>query len=142
MQRALELAQQAKTQGEVPVGAIIVYNGEIIAEGYNQPISTHDPSAHAEIIALRKAGEKCQNYRLKGANLYVTLEPCLMCAMAMVHARIEKLYYGTPDPKTGAIVSQIQALDLDWLNHKIQYEGNILAMESKKILQDFFQERR
>ncbi len=142
MQHALTLAQKAQGLGEVPVGAVIVYNDEIIAEGYNQPISTNDPSAHAEMIALRKAGEKCQNYRLTGASLYVTLEPCMMCAMAMVHARIEKLYYGTPDPKTGTIVSQMQVLDLEWLNHKVQYEGNILARESKEMLQDFFRERR
>jgi len=142
MQRALELAREAEATGEVPVGAVIVQEGNIIAEGYNQPIAAHDPTAHAEIIVLRKAGAHLKNYRCTGAELYVTLEPCAMCAMAMVHARIQKVYYGTPDPKTGVIHSQLNLLDLSWLNHRVNFEGGILQAECKKLLQDFFAKRR
>jgi tRNA(adenine34) deaminase len=168
MRRALELAQktsavnetQAKTCGyqthnshsmraktptiqtEVPVGAIIVLNNEIIGEGFNCPISTCDPTAHAEIVALRQAAQKLNNYRLPGVTLYVTLEPCTMCVGAMLHARIERLVFGALDPKTGAVVSAFKLLDEEKLNHKIQYQNGILATECGKILSDFFKELR
>ena len=142
MRHALNLAKAAQEQGEVPVGAVIVLGGEIIAEGFNQPITSSDPCAHAEIIALRAAGKRLGNYRLLNTTLYVTLEPCAMCAMAMVHARVERLVYGANDPKTGAVASHFQLLDYPELNHKVQWEGGILAEESSRLLQTFFKARR
>lgn len=142
MQQAIALAKLAAAAGEVPVGAIIVSGGQIIGSGANQPISTNDPSAHAEIVALRHAAQRIQNYRLVGATMYVTLEPCMMCAGAMVHARIKRLVYGAPDPKTGAIVSQSRLLDQTFLNHKVAYEGGLLADECGMVLKEFFQSRR
>jgi tRNA(adenine34) deaminase len=142
MRYALNLAKTAQEQGEVPVGAIIVLDGEIIAEGFNQPITSSDPCAHAEIIALRAAGKKLNNYRLPNTTLYVTLEPCAMCAMAIVHARVERLVYATDDPKTGAVASHFQLLDYLQLNHKVQWERGVLAQESSQLLKEFFKARR
>ena len=142
MQRAFELAQQAKTNDEVPVGAVVVLNDEIIGEGANQPISANDPTAHAEIIALRNAGNHVGNYRLPEATVYVTLEPCAMCAGAMVHARICKLIYAADDPKTGACGSVFDLLQMDELNHKVEIEKGLLEEECRSLLQNFFKSKR
>jgi tRNA(adenine34) deaminase len=142
MQLALEQAKQAQTLDEVPVGAIAVLNNEIIGRGYNCPISTQDPTAHAEIIALRQAATAIKNYRLLDVTLYVTLEPCMMCVGAMLHARIKRLVFGTKDPKTGVVTSVMQLLEHPSLNHKITYESGILATECSKLLSDFFAGKR
>lgn len=142
MQQALLLAKQATAADEVPVGAVIVSGDQVIGSGFNQPISSRDPVAHAEIVALRAAAQRIQNYRLVGATLYVTLEPCMMCAGAMVHARVKRLVYGASDPKTGAIISQARMLDQPFLNHVVSYEGGLLADECGSMLKDFFQRRR
>lgn len=142
MSRCLELASTAAEQGEVPVGAIIVRDNEVLGEAYNCPIRGVDPTAHAEILALRRAAESVNNYRLPGATMYVTLEPCCMCAGALVHARIEKLVYGAVEPRAGAIVSQTQALDADYLNHSVKHSGGCLANESALLLKSFFRDRR
>ena len=142
MQRALELARQGAAVGEVPVGAVLVLNNEMIAEAYNQPIAQHDPSAHAEIQALRRGAQVLENYRLPDTTLYVTLEPCIMCAGAMVHARIQRLVYAASDAKAGAIVSQLQVLDQPFLNHRVQHEGGVLGQECSQLLSDFFKARR
>ncbi len=142
MRHALRLAEKAADQGEVPVGALLVLDGEVISEGFNQPIGQHDPSAHAEIAALRQAAAKLCNYRLVNTTLYVTLEPCLMCAGAMVHARIQRLVYGAPDAKAGVITSRLQALELPFLNHRVDVTGGVLADECGKLLSDFFRARR
>ncbi len=142
MQRALALAAQGQALGEVPVGAVIVQAGIVIGEGFNQPISTFDPSAHAEIIALRQAASEQRNYRLPGASLYVTLEPCTMCVGALVHARIARLVYGTTEPKAGAVVSRARLLDAEYLNHRVDYSGGLLAAECQHQLSDFFRQRR
>lgn len=138
MQQALKLAKHAEAQNEVPVGAVLVLDDTIIAEGWNQPISSIDPTSHAEIIALRKAAQKLNNYRLINTTLYVTLEPCMMCVGAMLHARIKRLVFGADDPKSGAV----QLLDNKQLNHKIIYQGGILAAECGALLTDFFKQRR
>ncbi len=142
MLRALELASHAEAAGEVPVGAVVVLNGEVIGEGWNQPIVTHDPSAHAEMVALRAAARQTKNYRLTGATLYVTLEPCAMCAGAMVHARIARVVYGAADPKAGAAGSVFSLLDSDRLNHRAEVVGGVLAGECGEVLRQFFQSRR
>lgn len=142
MQRALELARQAEAQGEVPVGAVLVLNDEIIAEGWNQPISSHDPSAHAEMVVLRAAGEKIENYRLCDTTLYVTLEPCVMCAGAIVHARVGRVVFGAEDPKAGAAGSVFQILNSDRLNHQCEITSGILKDECAELLQEFFRKRR
>lgn len=142
MRHAYNLAKFAAQSGEVPIGAIVVSNNEILAKGWNCPISTNDPTAHAEIIALRSAASKIQNYRIIDATLYVTLEPCVMCIGAMIHARIKRLVFGAPDPKAGAIISAFNLLDTNKFNHKITYTSGILADECGKILQDFFKEKR
>lgn len=142
MGRALYLAQEAQKVGEVPVGALIFLNGEIIGEGWNRPILDHDPTAHAEIRALREAGQKLQNYRLVGATLYVTLEPCVMCMGAISHARIQRIVYGTSDPKRGAAGSALQLADADFLNHRIEVSGGLFAEECSALLLDFFRARR
>lgn len=142
MRRALELAQRASAIQEVPVGAILVAGSNIIGEGSNCPISTCDPSAHAEIIALRSGAQKLNNYRLPNLTLYVTLEPCIMCLGAMLHARIQRLVFGAHDPKTGAVESLFQILQEPKLNHKIKYTGGILAAECGKLLSEFFKSRR
>lgn len=142
MQRAFELAQTAKEHDEVPVGAVIVYEDKIIGEGWNQPISANDPTAHAEIIALRDAGNKIRNYRLPGALMYVTLEPCAMCAGAMVHARLAKLIYAADDPNTGACGSVFNLLQTNELNHKVETEKGVMEEECRALIQDFFKEKR
>lgn len=143
MRRALELAACAEAEGEVPVGAVVVgADGEVIAEGWNRPISLSDPTAHAEINALRAAGQALGNYRLPGATLYVTLEPCAMCAGAMVHARVQRLVFGAPDPKTGAAGSVFDLLRAPALNHQVDVEGGVLEQECAAQLRSFFQRRR
>ena len=142
MKRAFELAAQGEELGEVPVGAVIVCDGEILGEGFNQPISSHDPTAHAEIIALRQAAQQLQNYRLVGASIYVTLEPCTMCVGALVHARIARLIFGTTEPKAGAVVSKSQLLDNDYFNHRVSYRGGVMAQECQHQLSHFFAARR
>jgi tRNA(adenine34) deaminase len=142
MRYALNRARQAAERGEVPVGAVLVKDGELIAEGFNEPISTQDPTAHAEVIALRRGAAQLQNYRLAGTTLYVTIEPCLMCVGAMVHARIARLVYGAAEPKAGAIESAIRALDHPTLNHRFEVVGGVLADESREVMQSFFQDRR
>lgn len=142
MRRALELAAEAEALGEVPVGAVIVRAGELIGEGFNQPISSCDPSAHAEIVAVRAAAKSANNYRLPGSSIYVTLEPCTMCVGALIHARIERLIYGTTEPKSGAVVSRSQLLTADYFNHRIEVTGGILAQECQHQLSQFFQKRR
>jgi tRNA(adenine34) deaminase len=142
MRRAIELASQAEVLGEVPVGAVIVSNDEVIGEGFNQPITANDPTAHAEIVALRDAAKKINNYRLVGANLYVTLEPCTMCVGALIHARIQRLIFATTEPKSGAVVSRSQLLSADYFNHKIEVTSGVLAQECQHQLSGFFQKRR
>src|SRR5882724_8884681 len=127
MRQALALAQQAEAAGEIPVGAVLIQDGQVIGSGWNQPIGSHDPTAHAEVMALRAAGQHADNYRLAGTTLYVTLEPCAMCAGAMVHARVERLVYGAGDPKTGAAGSVFDLVRSDKLNHRMQVEGGVLA---------------
>jgi tRNA(adenine34) deaminase len=142
MQYALELALKAEAAGEVPVGAVIVLNGELVAEGWNRPISSSDPTAHAEIIALRAAGEKLGNYRLLGSELYVTLEPCPMCVGAMLHARVERVIFAATDPKTGALGGAYDLLNSMNHNHSFEVTGGILADQSREMLQGFFKNRR
>ncbi|MBI3545558.1 MAG: tRNA adenosine(34) deaminase TadA, partial [Gammaproteobacteria bacterium] len=142
MRRALDLARHAQEAGEVPVGALIVLDGEIIGEAWNQPIVTHDPTAHAEIMALRAAAVRQKNYRLPGATLYVTLEPCGMCAGAIVHARIARVVYGAADPKTGAAGSVFNLLETTQLNHRAQITRGVLEPECSEVLRKFFASRR
>ncbi|HHJ38868.1 MAG: hypothetical protein AXA67_00175 [Methylothermaceae bacteria B42] len=142
MRRALALAEEAKRHGEVPVGAVLIKRGEMIAEGFNRPIASHDPTAHAEIVALRHAALALKNYRLPDTTLYVTLEPCPMCLGAMIHARIGKLVYGAPDPRQGAAGSVFSLHDSRNLNHRIQVLGGVLAQECGQLLKDFFAMRR
>ena len=143
MQRALELAKYAESIGEVPVGAIIVTaNHSIIGEGWNCPITQNDPTAHAEIQALRAAAKNLSNYRLIGTTLYSTLEPCLMCAGAMLHARIQRLVFSTYDQRSGAVVSQFNMLQSTILNHRINWDAGILQNESSELLKNFFKLRR
>lgn len=142
MTRALELARQARDHGEVPVGAIVVHDGAVIGEGFNQPISLADPSAHAEMQAIRMAARRLDNYRLLDATLYVTLEPCAMCAGAMVHARIKRLVYGAADPKTGATGSVFNLVQTERLNHRLEVEGGVMKKECGELLKDFFRKRR
>lgn len=142
MARALALAEQGAALGEVPVGALVVLEGEVIGEGWNQPISGHDPSAHAELVALRQAAQRLQNYRLPGATLYVTLEPCTMCSGALVHARISRLVYGASEPKAGVVASQAQLLSSAWFNWSIEIEGGVLAESCSEQLSRFFAQRR
>ncbi len=142
MQLALEQARLAWDQGEVPVGAVVVKDGEVIAVGYNQPIGSHDPTAHAEIVALRAAADKLGNYRLPGCELYVTLEPCIMCSGAMMHARLARVVYGAPDPKTGACGSVLNLFGHATLNHHTGVEGGVMAHEASSLLKAFFAQRR
>jgi tRNA(adenine34) deaminase len=142
MARALELAREAERAGEVPVGAVIVRSGAIIAEGWNRPISTHDPSAHAEMIAMRAAADILENYRLLDTTLYVTLEPCAMCAGAMVHARVKRLVYAATDPRAGAAGSVFNIVQHSALNHRLQVEGGVMAEECGAVLRGFFVARR
>ena len=142
MSAALALAHAASEAGEVPVGAVVVKAGEIIGAGFNAPISRHDPSAHAEIHAMRAAAVLLDNYRLTGCTLFVNLEPCVMCAGAILHARISRLVYGAPDPKTGAAGSVLNLFADNRLNHHTEVEGGILAEACGRMLQSFFQDRR
>jgi tRNA(adenine34) deaminase len=142
MQQALEQARLAALAGEVPVGAVIVRNGEVIARAFNQPITKHDPSAHAEMLALRQAALSEENYRLPGTTLYVTLEPCTMCAGAMLHARVDRIVYGATDPKTGAAGSVLDVFSSKQINHQTVVEGGVMVQECGQLLRDFFKERR
>ena len=142
MRVALAQAAEAKRHGEVPVGAIVVLDGVVIGEGFNQPIGAHDPTAHAEIVAMRAAAKRLGNYRLTGATLYVTIEPCQMCVGAMVHARIARLVFGTPEPKAGAIESAMRAHEHPALNHRIEATGGVLETECRALIQSFFEARR
>lgn len=142
MREALRLAEQAALVGEVPVGAVVVKNGEIIGRGSNAPISLHDPTAHAEMRALRDAAQHIGNYRLVGCDLFVTLEPCVMCVGAMFHARIARVVFGAHDAKTGAAGSVLNLFDETRLNHHAQIQGGVLAEECGKVLSDFFAARR
>lgn len=142
MNRALTLARRAQTEGEVPVGALVVRDGVVLGEGWNRPIATHDPAAHAEILALRAAGAKLDNYRLAGATLYVSLEPCLMCAGAMLHARIGRLVFGAYDPRAGAAGSAFSVLEPGRSNHLLEVLGGVLENECGEMLRNFFKERR
>ncbi|MES3025864.1 MAG: tRNA adenosine(34) deaminase TadA [Pseudomonadota bacterium] len=142
MALALEQAQLAWEQGEVPVGAVVVCDGEVVAVGRNAPIGSHDPTAHAEIVALRAAAARLGNYRLPACELYVTLEPCVMCAGAMMHARIARVIYGASDPKTGACGSVLNLFDEEKLNHHAELVGGVLAAEAGGMLKRFFAERR
>ena len=142
MQKALEQARIALENNEVPVGAIIVKNNKIVGRGYNQTISSNDPSAHAEIIALRDACRHFNNYRLASCAMFVTLEPCLMCTGALVHSRIERLVFAAKDDKSGVIVSNVNSLDFCFLNHKISYSQGLLGIDSSALLKDFFSEKR
>ncbi|HDP88777.1 MAG TPA: tRNA adenosine(34) deaminase TadA [Thioalkalivibrio sp.] len=142
MRHALVLAERAEAAGEVPVGAVLVKDGALLAEGWNQPIGRHDPTAHAEIMALRAGGEALGNYRLVGTTLYVTLEPCSMCVGAMVHARVGRLVFGAPDPKTGATGGAIALLQSPIHNHRIGVTGGVLEAECAERLRAFFRNRR
>lgn len=142
MEYAMSLAVRGEALGEVPVGAVIVRDGEVLGEGWNRPITDADPTAHAEIIALRDAAKRQQNYRLPGSTLYVTLEPCTMCSGAIVHARIARLVYGTTEPKAGVVESQARILDSPFFNHRIECCGGVLAEACQHQLSDFFRKRR
>ena len=143
MQRALELAVHARdADGEVPVGAVLTLDGGIVGESWNRNITLNDPSAHAEIGALRDAGQRLGNHRLPGATLYVTLEPCAMCAMALVHARVARVVYGATDPKTGAAGSVFDTLTSELHNHRVEVQGGLLAEASSRLLRDFFRSKR
>ena len=142
MREALALAEQAGAAGEVPVGAVVVADGEILGRGANEPIGSSDPTAHAEIVALRDAANRTGNYRLSGATMYVTVEPCMMCVGALVHARIATLVYGAPEPKAGAIESTQQAHEHAALNHRIRVVSGVLARECRDVMREFFQKLR
>jgi tRNA(adenine34) deaminase len=142
MREALALADEAAGQGEVPVGAVVVKDGKVIGRGYNRPITASDPTAHAEIVAMREAAAHLGNYRLTGCELFVTLEPCVMCVGAMAHARIARIVYGAADPKTGACGSIVDLPALETFNHHGRFEGGVLAEESAAVLKRFFAERR
>ena len=142
MQAALDLAREASDRGEVPVGAVVVANSEIVGRGFNQPIGTHDPTAHAEIVALRDAARRVENYRLSGATMYVTIEPCQMCVGAMVHARIARIVYGAREPKAGAIDSAMRAHEHPALNHRMSTQGGVLEDDCRALMQAFFEARR
>jgi tRNA(adenine34) deaminase len=142
MREALEEAARGLAAGEVPVGAVVVLDGAIVGRGFNRPIASNDPTAHAEIVAIRAAAAAVGNYRLTGADLYVTLEPCLMCVGAAVHARIRTLVFGAPEPKAGAVVSMMAAHEAAGLNHRLEVVGGVLEADCRAIIQRFFRERR
>jgi tRNA(adenine34) deaminase len=142
MRAALEQAALGLAAGEVPIGAVVVSGEGIVGRGFNQPISAMDPTAHAEVVALREAASAVGNYRLTDAVLYVTLEPCLMCVGALVHARVKTAIYGAAEPKTGALVSTVRALDTPGLNHRFAFEGGVLEDECRALIQEFFRQRR
>lgn len=142
MRRALRLARRAARAGEVPVGAVVVRDGKLLGAAANAPIGRHDPSAHAEVLALRRAASRCGNYRLPGATLYVTLEPCIMCVGAIVQARVARVVFGAPDPRAGAVQTVFQVLDHPALNHRAAWTGGVEAEASASLLQEFFRARR
>jgi tRNA(adenine34) deaminase len=142
MRAALALAREAAARGEVPIGAVVVLDGIVVGEGFNQPIGSHDPTAHAEIVALRDAGRRLANYRLTGAELFVTIEPCQMCVGAMIHARIARVVYGAPEPKAGAVESAMRAHEHPSLNHRMTATGGVLEPQCRALMQEFFQQRR
>lgn len=142
MRLALEQARDAFEKGEVPVGAVVVLDGAVVGEGFNQPVASGDPTAHAEIVAIRDAARRVGNYRLTGARLYVTVEPCLMCVGALVHARIETLVYGTDEPRTGAVTSTVRGLELPGHNHRVSVQSGVRADECRLLMQEFFRGRR
>jgi len=142
MRQALAQAVRAREAGEVPVGAMIVFEGVVVGTGYNQPIAAVDPTAHAEVVAIREAARRVQNYRLSGATLYVTVEPCLMCVGAMVHARIGMVVYGAAETRAGALGSAVAAHETPGLNHRLEVVGGVLAEECGAVMQAFFRERR
>jgi tRNA(adenine34) deaminase len=142
MRYAIRLAQRAESLGEVPVGAVLVKNEQCIAEGWNDSIASHDPTAHAEIVALRKAGKRIENYRLIETTLYVTLEPCVMCMGAISHARVKRLVFGAFDPKRGAVCHALNLTDAPFLNHRVDWTGRVLEAECSMLLRDFFRARR
>ena len=142
MKIAISEANLAKNEGEIPVGAVLIQNDKLIAKAHNQPILNHDPTAHAEVEVLRKAGRKLKNYRLTGSTLYVTLEPCAMCLGAIIHARIERIVFGTSDPKTGVCGSKADLTSEAFFTHKVKVDGGGLEEESRVILQTFFKSKR
>ena len=142
MAKALQLAEQAGAIGEVPVGAILVKDGEIVGEGFNQPISGCDPTAHAEIVAMRNAAKNLNNYRLNDCDLYVTIEPCTMCVGAMVHGRIRRVLFGALEPRAGALQSQLQLMDQSHYNHSIEWQGGVLAQQCGDLISSFFRRKR
>jgi tRNA(adenine34) deaminase len=142
MRSALEQARLGLAAGEVPIGAVVVVGDQIVGRGFNQPISATDPTAHAEIVAVRAAAQAVGNYRLTGATLYVTVEPCLMCVGALVHARVGEVVYGAGEPKTGALVSTIRALESPGLNHRFAFAGGVLEEDCRELVQAFFREKR
>ena len=142
MSEAIILAKQAFAQGEVPVGALVVKGNKVIGKGFNQPIYTSDPTAHAEIVALRDAAITVQNYRLSDCSLYVTIEPCAMCVGAMVHARIQRVIFGATEPRAGSLVSQLKLMDMSHFNHTFEWQGGVLETECGDLMRDFFKSRR
>lgn len=142
MRRALKLAGHAADAGEVPVGAVVVKDNQLVGEGYNQPIVHADPTAHAEIVAVRDACRRLGNYRLPGCTLYVTIEPCTMCVGALIHARIDQLVFGALEPKAGAVCSQLKLLDQDHYNHYFEWQGDVLAEEARELISSFFYAKR
>jgi tRNA(adenine34) deaminase len=142
MEAALDQARLALAAGEVPVGAVLVMDGQIVARGFNQPITSCDPTAHAEMLVLREAARIVGNYRLTDADVYVTLEPCLMCVGALVHARVREVIFGATEPKTGALVSTVRSLDTPGLNHRFAVTGGVLETAARDLIQDFFRDKR
>jgi tRNA(adenine34) deaminase len=142
MRAALDEGRRARAAGEVPIGAVVVVDSHIVGRGFNQPIGATDPTAHAEIVALREAAKQAGNYRLTGASLYVTLEPCLMCVGALVHARVKEVVYGAAEPKSGALVSTVRSAELPGLNHRFEVTGGILEAECRDLIQEFFRDKR
>jgi tRNA(adenine34) deaminase len=142
MRAALEEAGRARDLGEVPIGAVVVLDGRIVGRGFNQPIRAGDPTAHAEILAIRDAAQTVGNYRLTGATLYVTIEPCLMCVGAVVHARIRLLVYGAAEPRTGAVVSSVRGAELPGHNHRFEAIGGLCEQECRELMQEFFRDKR
>lgn len=142
MARAIKLAKKAQSEGEVPIGAVLIYKNKIIGEGWNCPITTHDPTAHAEIIALREGAKTLKNYRLNDCMLYITLEPCAMCVGAIIHSRINRCVFATWDPKAGAVRSALSLLDAPHFNHRVQWSEGFLQQEAQTLLQRFFHQKR
>lgn len=142
MSHALMLAERAEKLGEVPVGAVVIHQGNVVGEGWNQPISGHDPTAHAEVMAIRQAAQALGNYRLVDCTLYVTIEPCTMCTGAIIHARIQRLVFGATEPKAGAVISNGQLLDQPWMNHVLSYQGGVMAECCSERISAFFKMRR